>query len=75
LWSCSYISTQVVSCRRFDAHCTVIADCRTLLRVGSRIPTRIAMMPMTTSNSTRVNPEVTRRRHGDADIQGLLRRS
>src|SRR4051812_23819319 len=42
-------------------HCTVAAARRALLRAGRRIPTSTAIIPMTTSNSTSVNPALNRR--------------
>src|SRR5438094_701973 len=41
-------------CRRLDMHCTRCACSRALESAGSSTDTRIAMIPMTTSNSTSV---------------------
>src|SRR5688572_30235195 len=41
----------------FELHATVYADARARLSAGNRMPISTAMMPMTTSNSTRVNPD------------------
>src|SRR4026208_1186607 len=65
--------------RRFAAQATVCPVCRTLDRTGSRIAIRIAMIAITTSSSTRVNPRCFRftiappyvgHSHGD-DIKSL----
>jgi hypothetical protein len=45
-----------MSCRRFDMHLVTAAALRALLSTGNRIPIKTAMMPITTSNSTKVNP-------------------
>jgi 5,10-methylenetetrahydrofolate reductase len=42
-------------CRRFDKHLTVLAFRLALESAGSRIEISKAMMPITTSNSTKVN--------------------
>src|SRR3954453_2377162 len=44
------------------AHCTVDAERRALFNAGKRMPMRTAMIPMTTSNSTSVNPARRTRR-------------
>src|SRR3954447_24271208 len=44
------------SCRRLLRHFVAFAASRARLRLGSRIETSTAMMPMTTSNSTSVKP-------------------
>src|SRR5688572_29339872 len=46
-----------VHCRMLLAHCVRRACSWILDRAGSRIETRIAMIPMTTSSSTRVKPD------------------
>src|SRR5581483_5760854 len=42
--------------RRLDAHCTICASRRALPSAGSRIAINSAMMAITTSSSTSVNP-------------------
>src|SRR5687768_6374512 len=51
-----YIAVAWPSVRRLARHLSVIACCRALFSAGNNRAVRIAMIPMTTSNSTSVNP-------------------
>src|SRR4051812_24405752 len=53
--------------RKFAMHFTVLAARRALPKAGRRIEISNAMMPMTTSNSTSVNP----RRRDDVDLRSI----
>jgi hypothetical protein len=55
-----YITNACPICRRFDMHCVAAARFRAPFSVGSRIAMRIAMIPITTSNSTSVNAPAAR---------------
>src|SRR5688500_18365115 len=57
----AYISWALAICFRLLRHCTVLACRLAPLSDGSRMLISTAMMPMTTSNSTSVNPERRRR--------------
>ena len=50
-----YITNAAPIWRRFDRHNVARAAARARFRLGSRMLISSAMMPMTTSNSTRVN--------------------
>src|SRR3954466_6200902 len=50
-------------------HATLFADSRARLRDGSRIEINSAMIPITTSNSTSVNPRATR--HDREDLRRI----
>ena len=50
-----YIMQPSPSWRRFERHCVVLALSRARPSAGRRMPTRTAMMPITTRSSTSVN--------------------
>src|SRR3712207_228148 len=56
LWALMYMSMAPEIWRMLLAHCTCLADFRALDRVGRRMEMSRPMIPMTTSNSTRVKP-------------------
>src|SRR5256885_2071377 len=56
LFALLYMRIAVASCFRLLWHCTFLAASRALLSVGRRMDMSRAMMPMTTSSSTSVNP-------------------
>src|SRR4051812_28981329 len=56
-----YITIACPMERRLARHLTVWADARALFRAGRRIEISNAMIPMTTSSSTRVKPRGRRR--------------
>src|SRR5437667_12383756 len=57
LFSLAYMIIAVQSWRMLLAHCVSAAVLRALASTGSRMEISSAMMPMTTSNSTRVRSE------------------
>src|SRR5690349_20946935 len=62
-------------CRRAEEHFTVSADFLALLSAGSRIEMSSAMIPMTTSNSTSVNPDEPRRRRAPSPPRRVKERA
>src|SRR3954464_6910 len=55
LFSLAYMISAVTNWRTLLARCASVAVRRALLSTGRRIAISTAMMPITTSNSTRVN--------------------
>src|SRR5690242_7779602 len=55
--------------RRLDRHFVALAAARARFRTGNKMPTRAAMIPITTSSSTSVNPALV-----TARIAGVVRR-
>src|SRR5687768_16194096 len=64
-WSCAYVRIAMMICRNCDWHLTLFAWSYAFWRAGNRIATSIAMIPMTTSNSTSVKPTAQRVRLQD----------
>src|SRR4029079_17250209 len=58
----AYMMAARAICRRLLAHLARLACSRARFRLGSRIEISRAMMPMTTSSSTSVNPRLRRER-------------
>src|SRR5947209_10977300 len=65
LLSLQYEINDEPSCRRFDKHCTCLACSRAFPKAGRRIEISSAIIPITTSNSTKVNAGVNARRHAE----------
>ena len=60
LWSLAHMMVAAASWRTLLRHWTCFACSRARLSAGSRIAISTAMMPMTTSSSTSVNPAAAR---------------
>src|SRR5437667_12558908 len=56
LFSVQYIMKAFMTCLMLDLHATASAAFLALVSMGSRMAIRTAMIAITTSNSTRVNP-------------------
>src|SRR3990167_1008259 len=56
--SFEYIFMARPICLRLDAHCVLRADSLALPNTGSRIPARMPIMAITTSNSINVKPKL-----------------